>query len=96
MSEKRINDWLKNGDKHGEEYEPWLRIQDVPSLGRVHRIKGIKTNRIHNVLSDLEARGIYIADFSDYCTDIREQYPMWERFTKAVKEDGYIVIILTL
>jgi hypothetical protein len=31
-------------------YKPWLSIQDFPSKGRVSRIKGWKTNRIHHLL----------------------------------------------
>ncbi len=29
----------------GSEYKPWLKIQDVSSLGRSTRLKGIKTGR---------------------------------------------------
>lgn len=36
----------------GSIYKLWIKIQGVPSLGRVSRIKGIKTKRQHELLSD--------------------------------------------
>ena len=55
---KRNNNWtmakyrrfLNENRGMGElaSYKPWLCIQDFPSKGRVSRIKGWKTNRIHH------------------------------------------------
>lgn len=42
------------GSGIGKEYLPWIRIQDVASKGRVTRVKGIKTGRQHELLSDME------------------------------------------
>ncbi|HEX5080458.1 MAG TPA: hypothetical protein VFY40_00325, partial [Blastocatellia bacterium] len=36
------------GQGEGSAYKPWLRVQDIPSLGRVHRIKGWKHGRVHH------------------------------------------------
>ena len=60
----------------GSTYKPWIKIQDVPSLGRVTRIKGIKTKRQHELLSDMERNYFYILEFSDKVLDIREQFPL--------------------
>src|SRR5215470_9882469 len=60
----------------GANYKPWLCVQDVPSLGRVHRIKGWKHGRVHHLLSDLEARVSFIYEWSLQIGDIREQYPL--------------------
>jgi TnsA-like endonuclease N terminal/TnsA endonuclease C terminal len=60
----------------GAAYKPWLRVQDIPSLGRVHRIKGWKHGRVHHLLSDLEARVFFIYEWSLQISDIREQYPL--------------------
>ncbi|NRT32524.1 hypothetical protein BJV38_004892 [Clostridium beijerinckii] len=60
----------------GKDYKPWIKIQDVASKGRVTRVKGIKTNRQHELLSDMERDFFYILDFSDEVVDIREQYPL--------------------
>lgn len=74
----KIEKWIKEGRGSGigSEYKPWLKIQDVPSLGRSTRLKGIKTNRQHEFLSDLERNYFYITEYSDLVIDIREQFPL--------------------
>lgn len=74
----KIEKWIKEGRGSGigSEYKPWLKIQDVSSLGRSTRLKGIKTNRQHEFLSDLERNYFYITEFSDLVIDIREQFPL--------------------
>jgi len=64
------------GDGTGINYKPWLRVQDVPSKGRIHRIKGCTIGRVQHLLSDLEAKVFYAFDFSTSVLDIREQYPL--------------------
>lgn len=78
LSQKEIERRIKEGRGQGivENYKPWLTIQDVPSKGRCSRIKGIKTNRQHELLSDMERDYFYILEFSDVVEDIREQYPL--------------------
>nr|WP_239499979.1 transposase [Bacillus pseudomycoides] len=41
-----------------------MKIQDVSSLGRSTRLKGIKTSRQHEFLSDLERNYFYITEYS--------------------------------
>lgn len=72
--EKRIKDGCGLGV--GKEYIPWITIQDVPSKGRVTRLKGIKTERQHEFLSDIERNYFYLLEYSDKVIDIREQYPL--------------------
>ena len=60
----------------GAEYTPWLHIQDVPSRGLVHRVKGWKTHREHHFLSTLECEYFYVLEWSPSVSDIREQYPL--------------------
>ncbi len=60
----------------GADYQPWLLIQDVPSLGLVSRIKGWKTKRVHHLLSNLELNYFYVLEWSPTVCDIREQYPL--------------------
>lgn len=74
----RTEKWIKEGRGSGigSEYKPWLKIQDVSSNGRSTRLKGIKTNRQHEFLSDLERNYFYITEFSDLVFDIREQFPL--------------------
>ncbi|MCB0192598.1 MAG: heteromeric transposase endonuclease subunit TnsA [Anaerolineae bacterium] len=77
-TEKSIKQRLKEGrgQGRGAEYKPWLNIQDVPSQGLVHRIKGWKTGRVHHLLSKLELSYFYILEWSPRVVDIREQYPL--------------------
>lgn len=70
---------LRNGFGvgRGESYAPWLRVQDVSSMGRSHKIPGIRTNRTHHLLSDLEKRFFLIAEYLPSTIDIREQFPLF-------------------
>ncbi|RME42244.1 MAG: heteromeric transposase endonuclease subunit TnsA [Caldilineae bacterium] len=74
----RIKKWLREGrgQGRGADYRPWLRIQDVPSRGLVHRIKGWKTGRVHHFLSQFEAHFFYALEWSPQVLDIREQFPL--------------------
>lgn len=74
----KVEKWIKEGRGSGigSEYKPWLNIQDVSSLGRSTRLKGIKTNRQHEFLSDLERNYFYLTEYSDFIVDIREQFPL--------------------
>ncbi|HFK1427616.1 MULTISPECIES: TnsA endonuclease N-terminal domain-containing protein [Bacillus cereus group] len=73
-----IEKWIKEGRGSGIgiNYKPWLKIQDVSSLGRSTRLKGIKTSRQHEFLSDLERNYFYLTEHSDLIFDIREQFPL--------------------
>lgn len=73
-----IEKMIKEGYGSGtySEYKPWIKIQDVPSLGRVTRVNGIKTNRQHELLSDMERNYFYILEYSNNVKDIREQFPL--------------------
>lgn len=49
LTEKKIEQMEKEGRGQGtgEDYKPWINIQDFPSNGLSTRGKGWKTNRIH-------------------------------------------------
>jgi hypothetical protein len=65
------------GQGEGSNYCPWHLVQDFPSQGRSHRIKGLTVDRVHHLLSDLEADAFFIFDLpSNNIIDIREQYPL--------------------
>lgn len=88
-TENKIKKYLKDGRGQGEldHYKPWLTVQDVPSAGRSHRIKGWKTTRIHHLLSDLERDYFYHLEWSEDVVDIREQYPLNRDTTVKISED---------
>lgn len=73
-----IEKWIKQGRGSGigSDYKPWLKIQDVSSLGRSTRLKGMKTGRQHEFLSDLERNYFYLTEYSNFVIDIREQFPL--------------------
>ncbi|MED4588343.1 TniQ family protein [Priestia flexa] len=75
----KIDKWIKEGRGSGigADYKPWLNIQDVSSVGRSTRLKGIKTGRQHEFLSDLERNYFYLTEYSDFVIDIREQFPLF-------------------
>nr|WP_241774649.1 MULTISPECIES: TnsA endonuclease N-terminal domain-containing protein [Lysinibacillus] len=70
----KIEKWIKEG--RGSGVGPWLNIQDVSSKGRSTRLKGIKKNRQHEFLSELERNYFYLTEYSDFVVDIREQFPL--------------------
>lgn len=77
-TQRTIDHRLKEGRGQGagSTYKPWLTIQDVPSQGLVHRVKGWTTGRVHHLFSNLERDTFYILDWSKQVRDIREQYPL--------------------
>ncbi|MCM3715861.1 TnsA endonuclease N-terminal domain-containing protein [Alkalihalobacillus oceani] len=87
-TEDKIARFIKEGRGQGElsNYKPWLTIYDVPSNGRVHRIQGLKTERIHHFLSDFERGYFYLAEWSDQVIDIREQFPLDREVTTTIAE----------
>jgi hypothetical protein len=72
--EKRIEEGRGQGT--GFNYKPWLTVQDVSSTGTCKRIKGLKTGRRHELLSQHEVRYFHILDWSPIVEDIQEQYPL--------------------
>ena len=64
FDEARIARFVKEGrgTGAGATYKPWLTIGDVPSEGRSHRVLGLKTGRLHHMLSDLELHLFQILD----------------------------------
>lgn len=54
---RKTDEWRlkeKRGLGRGVHYVPWIKVHEVPSNGRKHRVLGIKHKRIHHFLSDLE------------------------------------------
>lgn len=69
---------IKEGRGQGilAEYKPWITIHDLASRGVVSRVLGVKTGRIHHLLSRNETAYFFILDASDKVVDIREQFPL--------------------
>lgn len=76
----------KRGTGSGSEYIPWVNIHDFPSNGRSSRLLGIKTNRVHHFLSDLEESFFYLCEWDDRIIDIREKFPLDRTVTFELAE----------
>ncbi|UWG98039.1 TnsA endonuclease N-terminal domain-containing protein [Dehalobacter sp. DCM] len=89
MNETKYKRWIDEGRGQGvgKDYKPWLTVRDVSSLGREHQIRGYKCQRTHHFLSDNERNYFFIAEYSDYIIDIREQYPLPLEETLLIAEE---------
>lgn len=78
MTEAKIARYIKEGrgQGSGRDYKPWLTIHDFPSHGRVHRVLGWKTGRVHEFFSDIEYHHFLLLDWITEVDDIREQFPL--------------------
>ncbi len=85
---RRIKDG--RGQGHGKNYSPWLTVQEVPSLGRSHRVYSHKTERVHHLLSDLELAVFLSLEWENSVLDIREQFPLLLSDTKQIALDNGI------
>lgn len=63
------------GQGEGEEYQPWIKVQDFSSRGQINRDVGSTTGRQHDYFSKLEHRYHLILDWSGLL-DIQEQFPL--------------------
>ncbi|KAA0889837.1 TnsA endonuclease N-terminal domain-containing protein [Oryzomonas rubra] len=89
-----VRKWIKRGDGQGEgrAYRPFFHVRDVPSLGRSTMVHGLKTNRTHHYLSDIEFYHHICAEFCPDVVDIREQYALlpWEETQTIATQFGII------
>lgn len=82
MSTTRIHELIKRwkkegrGQGHGKDYKPWYTAKQIPSHGKTHRPRGIKTGREHLLLSDWEYFYFLLVDWTTLVADIREQFPL--------------------
>lgn len=85
---RRIEEGYGQGE--GADYKPWLVVQSFSSFGRVHRLKGCKSGRVHHLLSDNERKVFLSYQWSRRVIDIREQYPLFpvEETWEIAKELG--------
>ena len=92
MLSKKQEKWLTEGRGQGElaDYKPWIKISDISSSGRSHRVFGHKTRRTHHLLSDLELATFLVLEWSPTVLDIREQFPLNYDDTLKIAEDKQI------
>lgn len=69
--------WSNFEDEKLQEYRPHILVKEVKrSKGSGHRTLGLKTGRIHHLLSKIEYNYFLILDSSPVVLDIREQFPL--------------------
>lgn len=92
-NEKQNDKRRKEGRGQGrfENYKPYLKIQDVASVGLATRIRGTKTGRCHQLLSTLELDYFYLLNWSEDVIDIREQYPLDLDETTALAKEVNLI-----
>lgn len=75
---KLLERYLKEGRGVGEgaQYNPWVHIYDLPSIGLSSIVPGWTTGREHHVLSNTELGLFLLSDWSRKIIDIREQFPL--------------------
>ncbi|MBT2217992.1 TnsA endonuclease N-terminal domain-containing protein [Virgibacillus dakarensis] len=77
-SKEKLNRYLKEGRGQGvgKDYLPWNYTYNYSSKGRVSRISGLKTRRIHHLHSDNQYRAFLLFEFNSNVADIRESFPL--------------------
>ena len=81
---------MKEGRGFGdyENYISWLHVQDVPSLGRSHRMQGWRTgNRVVHLLSYLEVQHFYNLEWDRRVDDYHEQFPLDKEVTERLAKN---------
>lgn len=86
-NQDKYNKFIKEGrgQGFGKEYKPWLSIHDFPSKGRVSRVLGWKSKRIHHFFSDMQTIYFYMLEWENSVIDIREHYPLLD-IEDAIKD----------
>lgn len=69
-----------------KDYQPFVKVADISSLGRSHRVFGHKTKRTHHLLSDLELAVFLIFEWHSNVEDIQEQFPLDIDITKQIAD----------
>ncbi|MDX7951631.1 TnsA endonuclease N-terminal domain-containing protein [Lichenihabitans sp. Uapishka_5] len=64
------------GRGDGPDYVPWIKVGDVPSRGRSHRVFCPLTGRQHHLLSDGEFYAFHLLWWNEPVVDLREQFPI--------------------
>jgi len=70
-----------------KDYQPFIKVADISSLGRSHRVFGHKTKRTHHLLSDLELAVFLLFEWQSSTEDIQEQFPLDINITKQIADD---------
>ncbi|MPX19314.1 heteromeric transposase endonuclease subunit TnsA [Moraxella catarrhalis] len=56
-----------------KKYKPYIKVNDISSIGRSHRVFGHKTGRSHHLFSDLELAVFLLFEWNENVLEINEQ-----------------------
>ena len=86
MTEERIQKLIREGRGQGEgaAYQPFLRVNDLSSQGRCHRIWCEKFGRALQLFSDIEKAVALILSRARSVTNAYEQYPVDRSLSQAM------------
>ena len=84
MNKKNKTDLITT--KYSKDYQPFVKVADISSLGRSHRVFGHKNKRTHHLLSDLELAVFLLFEWHNKTEDIQEQFPLDLNVTKQIAD----------
>ena len=76
--------------KKPQSYQPFVKVQDISSLGRSHRVFGHKSGRTHHLLSDLELSVFLLFEWNTNVVSINEQFALNLEETLALATEANI------
>jgi hypothetical protein len=87
-TEKRIAKFEREGRGLGTgiDYVPWLKVSDLPSLGRSRRVFWPVSGREHHLFSDIEFYAFLHKCYDDATLDVREQFPLPRKETLEIAQ----------
>ena len=89
---ENVQKWISEGHGQGigRHYRPFFHVRDVASHGRSSMALGLKTDRVHQYLSDLEFSCHLLAEYAPTVTDIREQFALlpWDETQRIAESLG--------
>ncbi|MEK4286651.1 TnsA endonuclease C-terminal domain-containing protein [Paenibacillus sp. FSL P4-0502] len=83
---------LQQGRGQGDEdYQPWLKVSDLPSRGRVTRLYSRKMDRTIHLLSDMQTMYYYSLEFDERVLFVKEQYPLLDVANNVLNMDEMLL-----
>lgn len=76
--------------KKTHNYEPFIRVNEISSLGRSHRVFGHKSGRTHHLFSDLELSVFLLFEWNTNVVSINEQFELNLEETLALAKEAKI------
>ena len=74
--------------KKPQPHQPFIKVYEISSLGRSHRVFGHKSGRTHHLLSDLELSVFLLFEWNANVVSINEQFALNLAETLALAEEA--------